>query len=229
MIVKICVCLGILTVSILGNWLWQERRENDKIYSFWIQAGDNREIDEEFLQQIAERKGVRIVSAAWEIPVRLSIASYEMETAVLAVDMNVVPAAFKKCAEQLEIGSKIPMYLGSDSLGGLLDENRHPITEKQKKLLFDQGIGTEIVLQEISGMEETKKSLKTKGQIGVWAAELKEVGNQIWIGLEDGQKLVDSLKVTKKTCKIYIEVKGKINYQNLRSALEQTGMILQNE
>lgn len=52
--------------------------------------------------------------------------------------------------------------------------------------------------------------------------------NQIWIGLEDGQKLMDSLKITEKTCKIYIEVKGKINYQNLCSALEQTGMILQN-
>lgn len=225
LILKMCVCLGILAAALLGQRLWQERREEDKIYSLWIQA-DDREISKEFLQQIAQREGVKVVSAAWEIPVYVSIDSYEMDAVLLAVDMNVVPAAVKKCADRLETGNKVPMYLGADSLDGLADENGYPITKKQKELLFEHGIGREMALQGIGGMEEAEEPLKAKTQIGIWAAELKDAGTQIWVTMEEGQKLADSLNITRKDCKIYVEVKGGREYQNLCSALEQAEIVL---
>lgn len=93
------------------------------------------EYNEEFLQEAGKIPGIRSVSPVLEIPVRLQIDGYEMDTVWLAVSLDELDMQVEQ-SEEVNIGSMPVLLLGKDSLAAMQDSNGHALSEKdQKKLL----------------------------------------------------------------------------------------------
>lgn len=215
------ILMFVLCILLIG-----EAKEGEKEYE--ILAGNNEgEITEEFLRQVSELEGVSGVSAIIHIPVHLKIEGYEQNIVLKGIDFNTYPMRIKECEKDLRVGSEIPLFLGSGSLDGFLDINGRVISNKVKKDLFHRGIGLKFEIKAM-GSEPDKPEQSTilpLKRAGIWAAVTWGDKDEIYISLEDCKELAEDLGLEKQVKEIYIRVKGKKNYQNVKQSLGKSGLI----
>ena len=86
--IKILAFAGVLLLIWCGYRLIKTGLEEQQDYEF-LAVSEEQEIPQEFLEELAERRGVTVVSAVLDVPVRLEIEGYRMEVTAEAVDMEI--------------------------------------------------------------------------------------------------------------------------------------------
>ncbi|HIU76652.1 MAG TPA: hypothetical protein IAC62_12265 [Candidatus Pelethocola excrementipullorum] len=217
---------GILIfLVVLCSLLIGEVKKSEKDYEI-LALNSEGEITEDFIQQVAKLEGVNCVSGVMGVPVQLKINGYERDVILKGIDLDTYPLHIKDCEENLQLGSQIPLFLGGGSLDGFLDHNGQAITEKVKKDLLHRGIGMEIEIREVdpgTDPESPSNSVFTK-RAGIWAAVIRGNADEIYISMEDGKKLVENLGLEGQVNEVYIMIRGKTNYQDVKRSLETSGL-----
>lgn len=233
----ILILLAVLCILLIG-----EARKNVKEYEI-LAVNSEGEITEDFIRQVSKLEGVSSVSGIMGVQVHLKVEGYEQDMVLKGVDLETYPLHIKDCEENLQLGSQIPLFLGGRSLDGLLDHNGRVISDKVKKDLFQRGIGMEIEISTMGTVSEipdqgigtsteinrgmnidTPSKLSPPKRDGIWAAVIRGDVNEIFIPFEDGEKLAENLGLEEKVNEIYIKIRGKTNYQDVKQSLETSGL-----
>ena len=217
---------GILIFQVvLCSLLIGESKKSEKDYEILAVNGEG-EITEDFIRQVAKLEGVNCVSGVMGVSVHLKISGYERDVILKGIDLDTYPLHIKECEENLQLGSQIPLFFGGGSLDGFLDHNGQAITEKVKKDLLHRGIGMEIEIGEVdTGTDpESPSNSGFPKRAGIWAAVIRGNADEIFIPIEDGKKMAENLGLAGQVNEVYIKIRGKTNYQDVKRSLETSGL-----
>lgn len=188
-----------LTFSILGG-LSGEKQE----YQFVVSLGGLK-YDEDFLEKAAEIEGICRISPVLELPVRLRIGDYTMDTVVQALDIDALDKEVRS-ARGTPLGNTPVLLLGKDSLGEMRDYNDHVISgEQQKRFLADfADLEAYLCLNAESGEEQWKSCIV--------AGVLDTPASGIYLPFDQGEALLGGAGRAEIE-KALLTVKGKTNYE----------------
>ena len=225
---------GILLLIWCGYRLIKTGLEEQQDYEF-LAVSEEQEIPQEFLEELAERRGVTVVSAVLDVPVRLEIEGYRMEVTAEAVDMETFPLHIEECLTGLETGSKIPVFFTARSLDNLTDRYSYAITKSRKKELQNRALGMTVCIagaaagpvkdaaSDSSGNTEQNRQVPA-GTEGILAARVRGEDGQIYLSYESGRKLLEAEGQNVQVKKVYIKLRGKSAADALKNSLLSAGL-----
>lgn len=232
--IKILAFAGILLLIWCGYRLIKTGLEEQQDYEF-LAVSEEQEIPQEFLEELAERRGVTVVSAVLDVPVRLEIEGYRMEVTAEAVDMEMFPLHIEECLTGLETGSKIPVFFTARSLDNLTDRYSYAITKSRKKELQNRALGMTVCIAgaaagpvkdaalDSSGNTEQNRQVPA-GTEGILAARVRGEDGQIYLSYESGRKLLEAEGQNVQVKKVYIKLHGKSAADALKNSLLSAGL-----
>lgn len=232
--IKILAFAGILLLIWCGYRLIKTGLEEQQDYEF-LAVSEEQEIPQEFLEELAERRGVTVVSAVLDVPVRLEIEGYRMEVTAEAVDMETFPLHIEECLTGLETGSKIPVFFTARSLDNLTDRYSYAITKSRKKELQNRALGMTVCIagaaagpvkdaaSDSSGNTEQNRQVPA-GTEGILAARVRGEDGEIYLSYESGRKLLEAEGQNVQVKKIYIKLHGKSAADALKNSLLSAGL-----
>lgn len=232
--IKILAFAGILLLIWCGYRLVKAGLEEQQDYEFFA-VSEEQEIPQEFLEELAERRGVTVVSAVLDVPVRLEIDGYQMDATAEAVDMDTFPLHIAECLTGLETGGKIPVFFTARSLDSLTDRHSNAITKSRKKELQNRALGMNVCITGTAAAQVKDAVLDTSrnteqnqqfpaGTEGILAARVRGEGSQIYLSYESGRKLLEAEGQNVQVKKVYIKVHGKSAADALKSSLQSAGL-----
>lgn len=188
-----------LTASLMGS-----AAEGHRLCQEIIELG-RLEYTEELLEQARKIPGIRSISPVLEIPVRLRVNGYSVNTVFTGLDLEeaLLNLAW---AQETAVGDCPVLVLGGKSLDALTDENGYAISEAQQKKLLE-GLDRqqfEYCLETDQSPEETADWRECR-----IAGILNETDDHIFIPYDQAQKLGISGGMPGKAEKILLTVQGK--------------------
>lgn len=204
-----------------GSLIWKQAKENG-CYQFFADLG-GMEYDGDFLKNAGKIQGIRQVYPVLEIPVRLKINDYVMDTVATAVDLEVLDKRVWKTRES-PLGNIPVLLLGKDSLAEMRDSNDHVISREEQKKFLEDYTGLEMEYSAVLPVSGDEKGGEEQWKECIAAGILSSPAEGIYLPYDQGRALCEkagSLEIKKAL----ITVQGKENYERALSyfeALEKT-------
>lgn len=202
---------AILCIS--GSLLYEELE--NKIEYQDILSISGMEYDEAFLSEAARIPGLCSLSPVLEIPVRMQIGEYEMDTVWLALNIEELSMEVESSVET-DVGATPVLLLGENALAGLQDGNGHTVSEtEQRKLLANfENLAVRYILTE-----------QAADGGGIWeecriAAVLRSPSDSIYLDYGQGRQLLQNAGSKQSVQKILLTVRGKKNWQRAQGYLQ---------
>lgn len=176
--------------------------------------------DAAFLEEAEKIQGLVSLSPVMEIPIRLRMESYTMETVLQAVDLD--EFQMEGCVSgEIAVGNTPVLLIGEQELSKMTDEYGHSISEKERAVFWESEelrmleyclIGGSA--QETGGPEESDGAAMESGEIWmdcVAAGYLTSPEDGVYISYAQGQKLLEGEAFAPE--KALLTVRGKENYE----------------
>lgn len=197
-----------LSVSLLSG-VSGERQE----YQLMVSLGGLK-YDESFLDTVSKIRGIRQISPALEIPVRLRIEDYTMDTVISAVDIEVLEKKVRY-AREAPLADTPALLLGKDSLADMRDFNGHALSEEQQKRYLADCENLEIELLTLSGDAAEENGAIQQWKSCIAAAVLDEPAAGIYLPIIQAESLCKNAG-DMEVEKVLLTVRGKSNYEKVQ-------------
>lgn len=212
--------LAAAIIALAGSLLWKQADER-RNYQFTADLA-GMEYNGEFLEKMGKMQGIRQVYPVLEIPVRLKMDDYTVDTVIQAVDVEILDKKVEK-GREVPVGSTPVLLLGKDSLAGMRDSNDHMISEaQQKKFLEDYDE------QKVTYSVYSAASSGESGGTGQWkecivAGILSYPAEGIYLPYDQGRALCENTGDSELIKKALITVQGRENYERVQSYFTALG------
>ena len=173
--------------------------EEQQDYEF-LAVSEEQEIPQEFLEELAERRGVTVVSAVLDVPVRLEIEGYRMEVTAEAVDMEIYAITKSRKKELQNRALGMTVCIAGAAAGPVKD-----------------------AASDSSGNTEQNRQVPA-GTEGILAARVRGEDGQIYLSYESGRKLLEAEGQNVQVKKVYIKLRGKSAADALKNSLLSAGL-----
>lgn len=180
----------------------------DQEYQFIASLG-GIEYNADFLEAAGKIKGLRRITPVLELPARLRIEDYTMDTIIQAVDIEALDKKVQS-ARETPVGDNPVLLLGRESLGEMRDSNDHVISEAQQKKFLKAYAELEAEVCIVS--ENTPESGAEQWKKCTVAGILEKPAGGIYLPIDQGRALAAEAGAAKIE-KVLLTVKGKENYE----------------
>lgn len=190
-------------IILLAASLLREAPDQSRICQLTVSLG-GREYDEAFLEEAAKIKGIRQITPVLELPARIKIGDYEMDTLLQAVELSSLEKKVR-AARETPLGETVVLLLGKDALSELQDCNGHTISAGQQTKLLGDFENLEVKIRTGRETSEAEGEASSKWRRGIIAGILESPAEGIYIPFEQGRALDKSAEIEKAL----LTVKGK--------------------
>lgn len=208
--------LGMAAVLLSGSLLYARlggRGEYQELISL-----SGMSYDEELLSEAARIPGLRSLSPVLEIPVRLKVDAYEMETVWLAVDLEELSMK-AVYAVDTGIGNTPVLLLGENSLAALQDQNGHSLSQTNQKKLLENYENLEIQYC----LNTAEASIRENWQPCRVAGILRAPAENIYLPYGQGTMICRENSLNVSVEKVLLTVEGKSNRDRALKYFEVSG------
>ena len=130
-------CTALLSALVwLGVSLFQSVQSQKKICQGIVPLG-KYSYDARFLEQAKALPGLRSITPICEIPVRLRVEDYVMDTVWTGADLTQLQMHVKQ-AQDTALGKVPALLIGENSLQALTDMTGHAVSEKRRRSILEQ-------------------------------------------------------------------------------------------
>lgn len=210
------VCLLTGSILVLCCSLLWSRTEERRSYQF-IADLDGMEYDGSFLEKAGKIRGVCQISPVLEIPIRLKMENYTMDTVIKAVDMEVFDKKVQY-AREVPLGNTPVLFLGKDSLAGMRDSNDHSISEKQKKKFLENYADLKVEYAVPSAVSDEQAGEDEHWSSCIVAGIFSSPADGIYLPYSQSSALYGNAE--RPEVKALLTVRGRDNFEKVQSYFE---------
>lgn len=211
-------CALAVTIVALVFSLLLENKEEEQCFQFAADLGGTT-YDENFLEKASKIRGIRQICPILEIPVRLKLEDYTMDTVWMAVDADVLEKKVQK-AREVPLGTTPVLLLGKNSLAEMKDSNEHKISENQQKKFLDSFEKLELKYYVASQKADAENEIgEVQWEDCIVAGILSSPSEDIYLPYAQGRMLCEAF-ADSEIKKALITVQGKENYKKAQSYFE---------